>query len=73
MVDNKGGKGKRDQRDGKRKRPQTPPSEDFGDLEFSEEHFSSEGEGSLLSAPLSTSFDYLDDSMGFLVVERAYI
>jgi hypothetical protein len=30
----------------KRKREPTPPSEDFGDSEYSEEEFSSESEGS---------------------------
>ena len=34
----------------KRKREPTPPSEDFGDSEYSEEEFSSESEGSLVSA-----------------------
>jgi hypothetical protein len=73
MASNKGDKGKRNQRDGKQKRPPIPLSEDFGDSEFSEEHFSFEGEDSPLPAPLSSSFDYSDDSMGLSVVERAYI
>jgi hypothetical protein len=36
----------------KRKREPTPPSEDFGDSEYSEEEFSSESEGSLAPIPL---------------------
>jgi hypothetical protein len=66
MAGNKGGSGKHNQSDGKRKRPLTPPLEDFGDSEFSEEHFSSEGEDSPLPAPLSLSSDYSDDLMGFV-------
>jgi hypothetical protein len=36
----------------KRKREPTPPSEDFGDSEYSEEEFSSESEGSPAPIPL---------------------
>jgi hypothetical protein len=48
----------------KRKRELTPPSEDFGDSEYSEEEFSSESEGSpaLVSPPASS--DDSDDSQG---------
>jgi hypothetical protein len=70
MAGNKGGKGKHNQRDGKRKRPPALPSEDFGD---SKEHFSSEGEDSPLPAPLSPSSDYSDDSMGLSVTESVHI
>jgi hypothetical protein len=73
MAGNKGGKGKRVQGEGKPKRPPTPPSEDFGDSEFLKEHFSSEGDDSPLPAPLSSSSDYSDDSLGLLVAERVYI
>jgi hypothetical protein len=36
----------------KRKREPTPPSEEFGDSEYSEEEFSSESEGSPAPVPL---------------------
>jgi hypothetical protein len=39
----------------KRKREPTPPSEDFGDSEYSEEDFSSESEGSPAPLPLRDS------------------
>ena len=42
----------------KRKCEPTPPSEDFGDSEYSEEEFSSESEGSPASS------DDSDDSQG---------
>ena len=41
----KGGSSSHDSGD-KRKREPSPPSEDFGDSEYSEEEFSSESEGS---------------------------
>jgi hypothetical protein len=46
----------------KRKREPTPPSEDFGNSEYSEDEFSSESEGSptLVSPPASS--DDSDDS-----------
>jgi hypothetical protein len=59
--------------DGKRERPRTPLSKDFGDSEFSKEHFSFEGDDSPLMAPLSLLSDYSDDSMGLSMAERAYI
>jgi hypothetical protein len=48
----------------KRKREPTPPSEDFGDSEYSEEEFSSESEGSPapISPPASSADS--DDSQG---------
>jgi hypothetical protein len=46
----------------KRKRELTPPSEDFGDSEYSEEEFSSESEGSPVPASPSASSDDSDDS-----------
>ena len=48
----------------KRKREPTPPSEDFGDSEYSEEEFSSEPEGSLASVSPRASSDDSDDSQG---------
>ena len=46
----------------KRKREPTPPSEEFGDSEYSEEEFSSESEGSPAPIPLRESSDDSDDS-----------
>jgi hypothetical protein len=48
----------------KRKREPTSPSEEFGDLEYSEEEFSSESEGSQAPVPLRESSDDSDDSQG---------
>jgi hypothetical protein len=48
----------------KRKREPTPPSEDFGDSEYSEEEFSSESEGSLVHASPPALSDDSDDSQG---------
>jgi hypothetical protein len=57
----------------KRKRETTPPSEDFGDSEYSEEEFSSESEGSPAPIPLCESSDDLDDSQGLAVEVWTYI
>jgi hypothetical protein len=46
----------------KQKREPTPPSEDFGDSEYSEEEFSSESEGSPVHASPPASSDDSDDS-----------
>jgi hypothetical protein len=46
----------------KRKREPTPPPQDFGDSEYSEEEFSSESEGSPTPIPLRESSDDSDDS-----------
>jgi hypothetical protein len=51
MGKSKNGSGSSPRSGDKRKREPTPPSEDFGDSEYSEEEFSSESEGS--SAPVS--------------------
>jgi hypothetical protein len=69
-----GKKGKKGLRpaDGKHKRPPSPPSEDFGDSEYSEE-VSSEYDRSLVPASPVASSDNSDDSMGLSAVERAYI
>ena len=57
----------------KRKREPTPPSEDFGDLEYSEEEFSSEFEGSPAPIPLRESSDDSDDSQGLAAEVWTYI
>jgi hypothetical protein len=57
----------------KRKREPTPPSKDFGDLEYSEEEFSSESEGSPAPIPLRESFDDSDDSQGLAAEVWTYI
>jgi hypothetical protein len=57
----------------KRKREPTPPSEDFGDSEYSEEEFSSESEGSLAPVPLRESSDDSDDSQGLAAEVWTYI
>jgi hypothetical protein len=46
----------------KRKRDPSPPSEDFGDFEYSEEEVSSESEGSLALASPPASSDESDES-----------
>jgi hypothetical protein len=48
----------------KRKREPTPPSEDFGDSEYSEEEFSSESEGSPAPVSPPASSDDSDDTQG---------
>jgi hypothetical protein len=57
----------------KRKREPTPPSEDFGDSEYSEEEFSSESEGSPSPIPLRESSDDSDDSQGLAAEVWTYI
>jgi hypothetical protein len=57
----------------KRKREPTPPSEEFGDSEYSEEEFSSESEGSLAPVPLRESSDDSDDSQGLAAEVWTYI
>jgi hypothetical protein len=57
----------------KRKREPTPPSEDFGDSEYSEEEFSSESEGSPAPVPLRESSDDSDDSQGLAAEVWTYI
>jgi hypothetical protein len=57
----------------KRKREPTPPSEDFGDSEYSEEEFSSESEGSSAPIPLRESSDDSDDSQGLVAEVWTYI
>jgi hypothetical protein len=57
----------------KRKRELTPPSEEFGDSEYSEEEFSSESEGSPAPIPLRESSDDSDDSQGLAAEVWTYI
>jgi hypothetical protein len=59
--------------DGKRNCPPSPPSEDFGGLEYLEEEFSSEYDRSPALASIVASSDDLDDSMGLSAAKRAYI
>jgi hypothetical protein len=55
------------------KREPTPPSEEFGDSEYSEEEFSSESEGSPAPIPLRESSDDSDDSQGLAAEVWTYI
>jgi hypothetical protein len=55
------------------KREPTPPSEDFGDSEYSEEEFSSESEGSPVHASPPASSDDSDDSQGLAAEVWTYI
>jgi hypothetical protein len=57
----------------KRKREPTPPSEEFGDSEYSEEEFSYESEGSPAPVPLRESSDDSDDSQGLAAEVWTYI
>jgi hypothetical protein len=57
----------------KRKREPTPPSEDFGDSEYSEKEFSSESEGSPAPASSPASSDDSDDSQGITTEVWTYI
>jgi hypothetical protein len=57
----------------KRKREPTPPSEEFGDSEYSKEEFSSESEGSPGPIPLRESSDDSDDSQGLAAEVWTYI
>ena len=57
----------------KRKREPTPPSEEFGDSEYSEEEFSSEPEGSPAPVSPPASSDDSDDSQGIAAEVWTYI
>jgi hypothetical protein len=57
----------------KRKREPTPPSEEFGDSEYSKEEFSSESEGSPAPILLRESSDDSDDSQGLAAEVWTYI
>jgi hypothetical protein len=65
------GKGWPRRADGKCKRPPSPPSEDFGDSEYSKE-VSSEYNRSPALASIVASSEDPDDSMGLSTVARAY-
>jgi hypothetical protein len=62
MVKGKRGRGSPHRAGDKQKRDPSPPSEDFGDSEYSEEEVSFEFEGSLALASPPTSSDDSDDS-----------
>jgi hypothetical protein len=57
----------------KRNRDPSPPSEDFGDSEYSEEEVSSESDGSLALASPPMSSDDSDDSQGLATEVWTYI
>jgi hypothetical protein len=57
----------------KQKREPSPPSEDFGDFEYSEEEFSTESEGSPVYASPPASSDDSDDSQGIAAEVWTYI
>jgi hypothetical protein len=67
MGRGKNGKGWPRLADGKCKRPPSPPSKDFGDLEYSKEA-SSEYERSPVPASPVVSSEDSDDSMGLSTV-----
>jgi hypothetical protein len=62
MGKNKKGGSSSHHSDNKRKREPSPPLEDFGDSEYSEEEFSSESEGALVYASPPVPSDDSDDS-----------
>jgi hypothetical protein len=62
MGKGKRGRGSPRRAGDKRKRDPSPPSEDFGNSEYSEEEVSSESEGSLAFASPPMSSDDSDDS-----------
>jgi hypothetical protein len=71
MGRGKRGKGWPRRADGKRKHPPSPPSEDFGDSEYSEEASSEYDRSPVPASPVASSEDS-DDSMGLSTVSRAY-
>jgi hypothetical protein len=73
MGKGKRGRGSSRHAGDKRKRDPSPPSEDFGDSEYSKEEVSSESEGSLAHASPPTLFDNLDDSQGITAEVWTYI
>jgi hypothetical protein len=62
MGKDKRGRGSPHRAGDKRKRDPSPPSEDFGDFEYSEEEVSSESERLLALASPPTSSDDSEDS-----------
>jgi hypothetical protein len=73
MGKSKKGSGSSPRSGDKRKREPTPPSEDFGNSEYSEEEFSSESEGSLAPVSPPASSDDSDDSQGIAAEVWTYI
>jgi hypothetical protein len=73
MGKGKRGRGSPRRAGDKRKRDLSPPSEDFGDSEYSEEEVSSKSKGSLDLASPSTSSDDSDDSQGLAAEVWTYI
>jgi hypothetical protein len=73
MGKGKRGRGSPHHADDKRKRDPSPPSEDFGDSEYSEEEVSSVSEGSLALSSPPTSTDDSDDSQGIAAEVWTYI
>jgi hypothetical protein len=73
MGKDKRGRGSPRHASDKRKRDPSPPSEDFGDSEYSEEEVSSESEGSLALASPPTSSDDSNDSQGIAAEVWTYI
>jgi hypothetical protein len=73
MGKSKKGSGPSPRSGDKRKRELTPPSEDFGDSEYSEEEFSSESEGSPAPVSPPASSNDSDDSQGIAAEVWTYI
>jgi hypothetical protein len=73
MGKSKKGSGSSPHSGDKRKREPTPPSEDFGNSEYSEEELSSESEGSPAPVSPPASFDDSDDSQGIAAEVWTYI
>jgi hypothetical protein len=73
MGKSKKGSGSSPRSGDKRKREPTPPSDDFGDSEYSEEEFSSEFEGSPAPVSPPASSDDSDDSQGIVAEVWTYI
>jgi hypothetical protein len=71
MVGGKKGKRWPHRADGKCKRALSPPSEDYGDSEYSEEVTSKYDRSPAPASPVA-SFENSDDSMGLSVAARAY-
>jgi hypothetical protein len=73
MGKGKRGRGSPHHAGDKRKRDPSPPSEDFGDSEYSEEEVSSDSEGSLALASPPTLSDDSDDSQWLAAEVWTYI
>jgi hypothetical protein len=73
MAKGKRGRGSPHHAGDKPKRDPSPPSEDFGNFEYSEEEVSSESEGSLALASPPTLSDDSDDSQGLAAEVWTYI